>query len=100
MFSGRAGFAKQMNENLRQTVVDYFVTVRFREGLLSHELETIIKTELNWRTSQVPRAQLISSNMSPFQLLDAIHKADGAERGESPYAFLRSCYNESSLVAP
>ena len=77
-FSVRAGFAKQMNQNLKQTVVDYFVAVRFREGLLSRDLENIIKAELNWRTSQVPRAQLIASAVSPFQLLDAIYKGDDA----------------------
>jgi hypothetical protein len=64
-------FADQLNENLKATVVDYFVTVRFQEGLLSHELAQIIQREMNWRTSQVPRAALIASTFSAFQLLDA-----------------------------
>jgi ABC-type lipoprotein export system ATPase subunit/histidinol phosphatase-like PHP family hydrolase len=72
----RSAFASQLNAQLKSTVVDYFVTLRYHEGVLSSELEMIIKDALGWRTSQVPRASLIAASLSPFQLLDAITRGD------------------------
>src|SRR5579884_20573 len=72
----RSAFASQLNENLKSTIVEYFVTIRFHEGVLSRELENIIRDAMNWRTSQVPRAALIASRLSPFQLLEAVNKSD------------------------
>jgi hypothetical protein len=65
-----------MNENLAQTVVDYSVHVKFHEGILCSELEELVKTVMNWRTTQVPRATLIAMQVTPFQMLDAIEKND------------------------
>ena len=76
MFVARRAFADQISQNLKATVVDYFVTVRFSEGVLSRELENIVQREMNWRTSQVPRACLIGSAFSPFQLLDILDRRD------------------------
>jgi predicted ATPase len=69
-------FARKMNENLAQTVVDYSVHVKFHEGILCSELEELVKTVMNWRTTQVPRATLIAMQVTPFQMLDAIEKND------------------------
>jgi ABC-type lipoprotein export system ATPase subunit len=74
MFTTRQAFATVINKNLASTVVDYRVTIRFHEGVLSKELEELIKTEMGWRTSQVPKAQLIANSLSPFGLLGAIEK--------------------------
>jgi hypothetical protein len=76
LFTTRVAFATQMNKNLASTVVDYGVKIRFHEGLLSKELEERIKSEMGWRTSQVPKAQLIAENIAPFVLLDALDKDD------------------------
>ncbi|MBL8891585.1 MAG: AAA family ATPase [Planctomycetaceae bacterium] len=65
-------FARQMTENLSETVVDYSVNIRFHEGTLCPKLEEIIQTKMNWRTSQVPRARLIVKTLSPFAVLEAI----------------------------
>lgn len=78
IFSTRQGFAILMTKNLAATVVDYRVTIKFREGALAPELEDIIKEAMGWRTSQVPRTRLIVENMTPFQLLDAIEKGNSA----------------------
>jgi ATPase subunit of ABC transporter with duplicated ATPase domains len=67
-----------MNKSLASTVVDYRVTIRFHEGTLSKEIEETIKTHMGWRTSQVPKAQLIAENVPTFVLLDAIEKGDTA----------------------
>lgn len=78
MFSTRQGFATLMNKNLAATVVDYRVTIKFREAALSPELEEIIKTAMGWRTSQVPRTRLIVENLTPFTLLDAVEKGNSS----------------------
>lgn len=72
----RQAFAKMMNDNLSKTVVDYRVTIRFHEGLLSNDFENLIKVAMGWRTSQVPKASLVASSLSPFNLLEAINKKD------------------------
>ena len=74
LFTTRQAFATAMNNNLATTVVDYRVTIRFHEGLLSNDLENLIKTAMGWRTSQVPKASLVASQLSPFTLLDAINR--------------------------
>ena len=74
IFTTRQAFATVMNKNLASTVVDYRVTIRFHEGTLAKELEELIKTHMGWRTSQVPKAQLIAENIPAFVLLDAIDK--------------------------
>ncbi len=78
MFSTRQGFATLMNKNLAATVVDYRVTIKFREAALSPKLEEIIKTATGWRTSQVPRTRLIVENLTPFALLDAVEKGNSS----------------------
>jgi hypothetical protein len=55
-------------------VTDYAVTLKFHEGRLSSEHEAILKNALGLRTSLVPRARLIASSLSPFELIDAIRK--------------------------
>jgi len=76
MFTTRQAFATVITKNLASTVVDYRVTVRFHEGVFSKELEEQIKTVMGWRTSQVPKAQLIAESLSPVALLDAIERSD------------------------
>lgn len=74
LFTTRQAFATVMNNNLSTTVVDYKVTIRFHEGVLSTDFEDLIKTAMGWRTSQVPKARLVASQLSPITLLDAIDR--------------------------
>ncbi|MEP6821945.1 MAG: TrlF family AAA-like ATPase [Chthoniobacterales bacterium] len=76
LFMIRQAFATMMNKNLAAAVVDYKVTIRFHEGRLSQEFEELIKAHMGWRTSQVPKAQLIAENISPFKLLDSLERND------------------------
>lgn len=76
MYVVRGAFADQLNDNLKATVVDYFVTIQFQQGTPSSELVQIIQREMTWRTSQVPPATLIATAASPFQLLDAFARKD------------------------
>lgn len=65
-----------MNKNLATIVVDYSVSIQFHEGLLSSAFEDMLKTAMGWRTSQVPKASLIASQLSPVTLLNAINRKD------------------------
>jgi hypothetical protein len=76
LFITRQAFATMMNKNLAAIVVDYYVTIRFHEGLLSDDFQELIKTAMGWRTSQVPKAGLIASQLSPIMLLDAMKRKD------------------------
>lgn len=78
IYNARQGFATTMNSNLAAAVVDYRVKVQFHEGLLSPEVEELITTTMNWRTSRVPRAAVIAAAMSPIQLLAAVTAKDSS----------------------
>jgi len=65
-----------MNNNLAAAVVDYRVKIQFHEGLLSSDMEELVKTTMGWRTSQVPRAALIAATLSPAQLLASVVAKD------------------------
>ena len=77
-FNARQAFATSMNSNLAAAVVDYRVKIQFYEGRLSPDMEELIKTTMNWRTSQIPRAALIASAMSPSELLTAVVANDAS----------------------
>ena len=76
IFHVRNAFADGLNKNLRATVSDFSICIKFREGTYSPELEDLLKTALNWRTSQVPRAKLIAARFSPLQLREIVRKGD------------------------
>ncbi|MGD0769932.1 MAG: TrlF family AAA-like ATPase [Tepidisphaeraceae bacterium] len=78
MFTTRNAFATGVNSNLATCVVDYSVHLRFHEGSLSPALEEFVKEAMNWRTSQVPKAALIASHISPLNLVEAIVKKNTA----------------------
>ncbi|RIJ03249.1 PHP domain-containing protein [Achromobacter sp. K91] len=78
IFNARQAFATTMNGNLAAAVVDYRVKFQFYEGLLSPDMEELIKTTMNWRTSQVPRSALIAAMISPAQLLVAVNAKDAS----------------------
>ncbi len=74
LFTTRQSFAGVMNKNLASTVVDYTVTIKFHEGVLSKDFEDIVKAKMGWRTSQVPRASRRRYQMSPLALVGAIER--------------------------
>jgi len=72
VFSMRSAFAASLNQNLRATVSDFAITIKYHEGTYSPEFEELLKTVLGWRTTQVPRARLIASQLSPLKLAEAV----------------------------
>lgn len=70
----RQAFALTMNNNLKNTVIDYMVHIKFREGLYSPQLSQVIQKAMNWR--QITKAELVSSQMSLYDLLNSIQMKD------------------------
>ncbi|MFZ3122866.1 MAG: PHP domain-containing protein [Thermodesulfovibrionales bacterium] len=75
-FTIRNAVATELNKNLELIISDFHVTIKFREGLLSPELSDILQETMGWRTSQVPKANLISNHVTVPQLLSAIGSKD------------------------
>lgn len=76
IFQKRLEWSININNVLKGTVVDYLIKVKFKEGLLSQDLQEFIKDAMAWRTSQVPKARIIAENVSPMQLLDGVCSKD------------------------
>ncbi|MFA7136397.1 MAG: histidinol-phosphatase, partial [Bacteroidales bacterium] len=72
----RREFANTINENLKNTIDGLFITVKYSEGKYSDEFEKQLKTVMDWRTSQVPRASIISANLSPLEFVDICKRND------------------------
>jgi hypothetical protein len=76
MYAVRYGFATKLESNLKATVLEYRVSVNFREGKHAPEAEDLIQEAMGWRTSQVPRAALIVNNVTVPKLLNVIDKKE------------------------
>lgn len=69
-------FAQKINENLRTQTGDFFVTVKYKENVYSPEFEDTLKNLMGWRTSQVPKASVISRSIGVYEFVNAIKKKD------------------------
>jgi len=65
----RTAWAALMTKQLRSAVTDYEITIKFRSGKLSSDAAAVLKAKMEWRTTQVPRARLITECYSPFELI-------------------------------
>ena len=79
MYYFRREFANTINENLKNTIDGLFIAVKYSEGKYSDEFEKLLKSVMDWRTSQVPRASIISSNLSPLEFVDVCKRNDEAK---------------------
>ncbi len=70
----RAAFAQKSNAILKSVLGDLQVTLRFEDSAHSPDAETIIVDAMNWRTSQVPRASILTRQLTVPKLLEAIEK--------------------------
>lgn len=70
----RFEFAKLLNSNLKNTIEGFFITVKYQQGVCSSEFEQLLKSIMEWRTSQVPKANLVASQLSPLQFADICKK--------------------------
>ena len=69
-------FAEKINRNLKNTVDDLFINIKYAENLHSPEFESTMKSLMGWRTSQVSKANVIAQNISVVDFVDAIKRKD------------------------
>lgn len=69
-------FALKINGDLKNSVDDFFINVQYCEGLYSPEFENTLKELMNWRTSQVPKAKVIASQIGVYDFVEAVKKND------------------------
>jgi ABC-type lipoprotein export system ATPase subunit len=74
----RIGYSIKANSALRNTLGDLSVDVKFLEGALSQDAESIITEAMGWRTSQVPKAALLVEQVTVPGLVSALTKNDPA----------------------
>jgi DNA repair ATPase RecN len=68
----RVRLATRLNSQLSQTLHDLTVELTFGEGRLSAEAEEVLKYNMDWRTSAVPKAQALVRAIGVPALLKAI----------------------------
>jgi len=76
LFMIRNAYANTINENLKNTLDGLFITVKYEDGKYSDAFERQLKSVMEWRTSQVPKAYLIAKQMSPIEFVEYCKKRD------------------------
>lgn len=83
IFAKRTALAITLTRNLTTgSDNDFKVTLKFREGNLSPECARIVTEAMQWRTSRVPRADMLVEQLSVPGLLTALAKADASAFGK------------------
>ena len=72
IFQERDAFARRMNQNLKDTVSDFYVTIKYRQGRFNSSFQDYIKQTMDYRTSQVSKSKIIADNFSPFEFINAV----------------------------
>lgn len=65
-------FAKKINKDLKNSVDDFYINVKYLDNLYSPEFETTIKDLMGWRTSQVSKAKIIAASIGIYDFVNAI----------------------------
>jgi ABC-type lipoprotein export system ATPase subunit len=76
LYNERYKFIYTVNSNLKGSVIDYEVELKLEKQNLSPELVEIIKSVMGYRTSSVPKADLIVEKISYFDLITSLTKND------------------------
>lgn len=58
----RRNFSKKANENLKNTIEGFFITIKYKKGVYSPEFEELLKTKMDWRQNR--KSKIISNNFS------------------------------------
>jgi ABC-type lipoprotein export system ATPase subunit/histidinol phosphatase-like PHP family hydrolase len=69
-------FAQKINNDLKNSVDDFSITLKYLENLYSPEFETTLKDLMGWRTSQVPKSKIIASSISIYDFVSAVMNKD------------------------
>ena len=65
-------FAFKINNELKNSVDDFSITVKYQDDLFSPEFESTLKELMGWRTSQVPKARIIANSISIYDFVNAV----------------------------
>jgi len=74
IYYNRYAFAETINRNLKNTIDGLLIDVKYEEGKYSDSFEKQLKSTMEWRTSQVPKAFLLAKKLSPLEFVDACRK--------------------------
>ncbi|WP_294198122.1 TrlF family AAA-like ATPase [uncultured Chryseobacterium sp.] len=64
----RKAFSKKANENLKNTIEGFFITIKYRNGLFSPEFEDLLKIKMDWRQNK--KAKVIANTCSVYDFLE------------------------------
>jgi ABC-type lipoprotein export system ATPase subunit/histidinol phosphatase-like PHP family hydrolase len=81
-------FGKTINENLKNSVDNFFVSVKFKQGKYSPSFEKAIKDLAPWRL--IKKTELLAENISSIDFAQAIRKRN--------LDFMRSIVDENGRV--
>ncbi|MBU9858502.1 TrlF family AAA-like ATPase, partial [Rahnella aceris] len=76
VFRKRYLFSLKINNNLKNSVDGFFVNASFNEGCYSPSFEISLKQTMDWRTTQVSKAERIASCMSPLDFCANLKSKD------------------------
>jgi predicted ATP-dependent endonuclease of OLD family len=72
----RSAFANTINDNLKSTLDNLFIAVKYEQGNYSDSFESLLKSTMEWRTSQVPKAYLMTLQLSPLEFVEICKKGE------------------------
>lgn len=85
-------FATRINEQLKNSVDDFYIKVKYSDGAFSPEFEAVLKDIMGWRTSQVPKARAIARSITVYDFVNAV-------KGKDRSVLADIQYNGSSLLS-
>lgn len=75
IFAKRLSFSLAINKQLSDTI-DYEVKVTYKEALHSPAFNEYLKSTMQWQTSRVPKAKIVSDNISAADFLRMVTTRD------------------------
>ncbi len=76
IFYSRGALASELNKNLKNTIEGFYITIKYKQGTYSKQFEEHLKVVLDYRTSGVKKAHLISRNTNPIDFSKGLLKKD------------------------
>lgn len=67
-------FSKKANQNLKNTIEGFFITIKHKKGIYSPEFEELLKLKLDWRQNRKSKA--IASKYSVLEFLEICKNND------------------------
>ena len=78
IFKKRSAFVHLINANLKATISEFNIDVKISQGLHSPALATLIKETMGWRTSLVPKSEIIPKNIPYNDFLTSITRRNSS----------------------